>query len=507
MAKRRRRVWLIALAVALVAVAAIAALLFTRPQAALTANPPGKTLLSAAQGLDDIAIDAVFDPVNRKLQVSQTLTLTNRTGVVQRLLVLRTYPNAFRSEDYSPAATDELYDSTYLNGFSDSAFTLSMASLQMADGAEKSAEYSYGDDAQTVLRVSLPTDWAVGVALTLRLQYSVLIPQVAYRFGENGGVWALGNAFAIPSPFVDGVYLTDEYVSIGDPFVSECRNYTVSVTAPEDYTVAGTGTPTVGQAVNGQRVTRFSAPAVRDFALCISKGYWCVTGMQDGVLVQGYGLSASNADTMFKYGKQALACYNARYGAYPYPVLSLCEVAFPFGGMEYPTLMMIASDKLAKGGDTLEQLVAHEVAHQWWYGVVGNDEYRQAWQDEALVQFSLLDYWETYYGKDARDELQFSLVDTSMRVTIPEGVTPGSPVDYFGDLSEYGLVVYNRGAAALCALSTAMEGKLDGFLSNYYHTYAFKLATRVDFETLLRTYSGEDWSPLLSDYLDTYINN
>lgn len=507
MAKRRGRVWRIAAGLALVAAVALAFVLLNRPQAAITANPPRQALLDAAQGLDEIVIDAAFDPVNRTLQVSQTLTLTNCTGVAQRLLVLRTYPSAFRSEDYSPAATEELYDSTYLNGFSDGAFTMNSASLQMQCGAQASAEYSYGDEAQTVLRVSLPTDWATGAALTLRLKYTVLIPQVAYRFGENGGVWTLGNAFAIPSPFVDGEYLIDEYISIGDPFVSECRNYTVNVTAPEDYTVAGTGTPTVGQAADGQRVTHFSAPAVRDFALCVSKGYLHVMDMQDGVLVQGYALSAANADALVKYGKQALACYNARYGTYPYPVLSLCEVVFPFGGMEYPALTMIASDKLAKGGDTLEQLVAHEVAHQWWYAVVGNDEYRQAWQDEALAQFSVLDYWEARYGRDARDELQFSMADTSMRVTIPEGVTPGSPVDYFGDMSEYGLVVYNRGAAALCALNTAMEGKLDGFLSSYYHTYAFKLATRADFEALLKTYTGEDWSPLLSDYLDTYINN
>ena len=229
--------------------------------------------------------------------------------------------------------------------------------------------------------------------------------------------------------------------------------------------------------------------------------------MQDGVLVQAYALSDTNANTLLTYARQALACYHTRYGAYPYPVFSLCEVDFPFGGMEYPALTMIATTKLAKGGEALEQLVAHEVAHQWWYAVVGNDEYRQAWQDEALAQFSLLDYWETRYGRDARDALQYALVDTAMRVTIPEGVTPGSPVDYFGDLAEYGLVVYNRGAAALCALNTAMEGKLDGFLSSYYDTYAFQLVSRVEFEALLQSYTGEDWSPLLSDYLDTYINN
>ncbi len=80
-------------------------------------------------------------------------------------------------------------------------------------------------------------------------------------------------------------------------------------------------------------------------------------------------------------------------------------------------------------------------------------------------------------------------------------------MDYFGDLGEYTLVVYQRGAAALCALNTAMDGTLDEFLSDYYDTYAFGLATREDFESLLAAWTGEDWAPLLSDYLDTYLVN
>ncbi|HNW87830.1 MAG TPA: M1 family metallopeptidase [Candidatus Limiplasma sp.] len=506
MAVRRKRLWLAAGALALACLAALCVWRLTAPGETLAADPPGATLLEAAQGLDDIVINADFDPVTRTLQVNQTLALTNRTGVTQRLVVLRTYPNAFQSEDTSPAATDELYDACYPNGFSKGMLEVDSLTLQMPGGDAASPAWSYGDDAQTVLRVSLPEDWVAGASLMLRMNYTVRVPQAAYRFGENNGLWAIGNAFAIPAVFMDGEYLTDDYISIGDPFVSECRNYTVNLTAPEAYVVVGSGVPTADPVQNGQRTTHFSALAARDFSLCISRQYALSQARQGSVLVNAYATSASQARLLARLGAQALACYADRYGPYPYPVFSLCEVDFPFDGMEYPTLAMISTRKLKQGGDALEQLVAHETAHQWWCAVVGNDQYRQAWQDEALAQFSLLDYWETRYGTEARHDLQYSQVDTSMLVTVPQGVTPGSPVDYFGDLSEYSLVVYGRGAAALCALDTAMQGKLDGFLSNYYHTYAFQLATRADFETLLKTYTGEDWSPLLSDYLDTYMN-
>jgi hypothetical protein len=87
--------------------------------------------------------------------------------------------------------------------------------------------------------------------------------------------------------------------------------------------------------------------------------------------------------------------------------------------MEYPTLVMIGEGKLAAGGDGLEQTVAHEVAHQWWYAVVGSDEYYQAWQDEALCEYSLLDYWGAVHGDGAQADLRYSLVDTAMSSPFP----------------------------------------------------------------------------------------
>ena len=505
MAKRRARRWLAAGAVLLAALLTVAAVLWLQPKPSLVAEPPGAALLAAADGLDDIQVDAVFDPVNRTLDVRQTFALVNRTGTAQRLLVLRAYPNAFQSEDTSPIATDELYDACYPDGFSAGFMRLTALKLQGENGAEKDAAFQYGDDAQTVLNVSLPEDWPAGQTLRLRAVYTVTVPQAASRFGEHGGIWALGNALLIPSPFMDGAYLTDAYSSIGDPFVSECRNYTVRLTAPADYSAAGTGTATVESEADGLRVTRFDAPAARDFALCLSTSYRHAEVMRDGVLVRAYALSQTKAQTLLNVAANALACYGDRYGAYPYPTLSLCEADFPFTGMAYPSFLMIGSGQLNAGGENLEQLLAHEVAHQWWGAAVGNDAFRQSWQDEALAQYALLDFWETQHGADARSALQYQLVDTSLRVTVPQGITPGSPLDYFGDWAEYSMVVYNRGAAALCALDTAMNGGLDGFLAKYYAAFAFKLAGRADFEALLQAYTGEDWAPLLSDYLDTYI--
>lgn len=177
------------------------------------------------------------------------------------------------------------------------------------------------------------------------------------------------------------------------------------------------------------------------------------------------------------------------------------------GGMEYPALAMIASDRLDAGGETLEMVVAHEAAHQWWYAVVGSDPVNQAWQDEALSQFSMLEYLEDRYGLARREEYEQQELESALRVTVPRGVTPGAPLDRFSSMSEYSLVVYDRGAAMLCALDRMLDGGLDAFLGAYYERYAFGRATREDFETLLAEVTGEDLAPMMRDYLDTYILN
>jgi len=465
-----------------------------------TPAKPSAGLLSAADGLDEIAIEAGLDAKDRSLSVVQKLTLVNRTGQKQDAAVLRTWPNAFQSMDTSPcAAEDALFDQYYPNGFSSGALVMARAEV---DG--EAVLYRYTDDAKTVLKVPVPGGWSEGAAIEIELTYVIQMPQMAYRFGVWDDIWALGNAFAIPAVWEDGAFRTDAYASVGDPFVSDCANYTVTITVPKGYVCAGSASPAVEQSGN-ESIYRFEAPAVRDFALVISDRFHTAQAKQDGVLVTSHASDASRAKELLRYGKKALEIYSEAFGAYPYPCYSLAQVNFPHGGMEYPALSMISADLLSVGGRELEYVVAHETAHQWWYAVVGSDGWNQPWQDEALSEFSLLEYAEKRYGLAERNDLEQSRMESALRVTVPQGVTPGAPLDYFSSMSEYRLVVYDRGAACLCALDRTAS--LDSFLRDYYQNHAFKRATRADFEKQLFESTGEDLSPLMRDYLDTAILN
>lgn len=466
-----------------------------------------ETLKTAGEGLDEIRIDARLDVEKRTVAVTQTLKLTNRTGQEQSAVVLRTWANAYQSLDTSPCAAEEkLYDSFYPDGFSGGALVMSRALVGEAGAAGTEAVYRYTDEAKTVLSVPVSGGWADGSAVTLTLSYTLQIPHMANRFGEYDGFWALGNAFAIPAVWEDGAWRTDAYTSVGDPFVSDCANYTVNVVVPEGYLCAGTGYPTV-ETANGLSSFRFSASAVRDFGLVISNRFGMAQSDEGGVLITVYAVDTSKAREMLGYAQKALRLYGERYGAYPYQSYTLAQVSFPHGGMEYPMMAMIGTENIAGDSRKLEYLIAHEAAHQWWYAVVGSDSWNQAWQDEALAEYSLLTYAEAVYGASERADLEETRMQSAMRVTVSQEVAAGSPLSDFTSTGEYTLLAYNRGAACLCALDDTLEGGLEPFLRDYYSAYAFRRATRTDFENQLSASTGEDLSPLMRDYLDTVILN
>ena len=461
----------------------------------------GDAVTAAATGLDSITVDATFDPESKQLTATQTLTLTNRWNETLDAVTLRSYTGAYLSQDSSPAATDELFDSCYTSGFSTGGLLLDEARV----GGE-AVQHAWGDDARTVLTLPVSGQWTPGENITVQLQYHVHIPTCASRFGVAEGLLALGNVFPTLALREDGVWRTDAYISIGDPFLSECANWTVRLTLPRSYAVAATGyaTPVIS---GDTAVYTFQANAVRDFALVISDRYQVVTGMAGDTMVVTCAQNRARAREMLRYAQQAIRCFEAHYGPYVYPTLTLAEVGFPFSGMEYPRLVMMGAATVAQGGQTLEFYVAHEVAHQWWYAMVGSDSYNQAWQDESLCEYALMDYIGQYYGEENRATAIYQRIETALRITIPRSVTPGSPIDYFSDLTEYTQVVYRRGAALWVALETHLgkEG-LDAALQDYQNRYRFAMATREDLTQLLSEHAGQDLTALMEDYLDTHID-
>jgi len=502
--EENRRAWLYAVAIVagMLLIPVLVWLLWpeTDTSRRLDAPETSQTVLDAAATMDEIRIDAVLDPEKRTLTATQVMTLRSPADEPLDEVVLRSYSGAYLDLETSPAGTDELYYSCYGSDFSPGGLQLAYARVN-----GKAVIYSWEDEAMTVLKLPLLEAWQPGETLTVELSYQVTIPECASRFGVSEEIMTLGNVFPTLAVWDHGQWRKDAYVSIGDPFLSECANWTVHLTLPASYSVAATGY--ARPVVSGDTaVYTMQAYAVRDFAMVVSDSFVSASAIENDVLVVAWAKTETDALAMLKTARQAVVCYEKHYGDYVYPTLTLAQANFPFGGMEYPGLVMIGSDVLRAGEKTLEHVVAHETAHQWWYAMVGSDSWRHPWQDESLCEYALMDYIGMYEGASARDAAVFEQIETALRITVARNVTPGCPIDYFSDLTEYTHVVYYRGAALWMALETYMgKEQLDAFLQDYRREFLFGMASRQEMTDLLNRHAGIDLTALIVDYIDTQM--
>ena len=470
--------------------------LILRPSASSPAAS-GERLMENAKGLPDYRVTLRLDADKGTLSVTETICFRNETGDALSDLVLRTWVNAFRQEETSPAALEELYDACYPEGFSP-------GEVQVHDVQWNGewAEWAYANEDQTALRVQIPT-LPAGEEGTLTFRCVMLIPCCAYRTGRVDGAFALGNCLPLLSRYEDGAWRTDGYSPIGDPFVSDCANFHVTAYLPAGYTPAASCA--LKQDADG--AWRGDMYAARDFALCAAPDYARAEGRAGDVTVLSFAKTQEEARRALDFAQRALTVYADLYGPCPYPTVTLCRVSFPFGGMEYPGLCMLGEGGYAESkADSLELTVAHEIAHQWFYALVGSDQMNDPWQDEALCEYAMLRYVRARYGQSSFETLKYYRVDAPMQDKLPGTLTPGSPIDYFGSLNDYACVVYGRGAALVLALDELLPQGVDAFLRAYADAFAFQFVSWRQFEDFLNGYAGMDLHPLLLDYLDTVMD-
>lgn len=295
---------------------------------------------------------------------------------------------------------------------------------------------------------------------------------------------------------------------VGDVSHFDVGHYTVQLTVPRDVTVGATGLEVGRSIVGDKQVLKYEAAAVREFTIQASARYALATTTVDGVAVNSLYLTehAGVGRKVLDHAAKALKFFNASFGAYPYAELDLAEAPLVggAGGVEFPGIVTIAkmfygpqgrvgSNQQLLGGvmthemmqETLEFVVAHEVAHEWWNAVVGSDSRRHPFVDEAMANHSALLYFEAVHGKEAAERqrtLQAKLGYQMARMMGGEDRPVDTPAEDFDNLFEYAGIVYGKGALFLDAMRQHARSDADHLkaLATYYRKFAFAIATPKD---------------------------
>jgi hypothetical protein len=361
----------------------------------------------------------------------------------------------------------------------------------------------------SLAQIPLAQPLAPGQSVELALHFSDPIPAGldVGNYGEfalQNGVLALASFY--PTVVVnDGKWHLETPSSIGDVVYARASLYDVSLTAPVTLTVVATGQTAARQDNGNGTVTwRLVGGPMRDFNIVASADYGRLAQQVGDVTVNSYALSqdAAGRGEALSWAVAALGDYQKMFGPYPYRELDVVETPTSAGGIEYPGMIVVAEALYnnPQRRQTFEGATVHEVAHQWWYSVVGDDQVNTPWLDESMAQYSSYLYYQAAYGSAGAQGFMQSLYgrwDSVGRIAMPIGL----PVAAY-DEQQYSAIVYGRGPLFLIALQDQIGvDKMNAFLQAYYRQYAWRVATPADFESLAEKTSGQDLSKLFAEWV------
>ncbi len=350
--------------------------------------------------LTHYTLDLSFDENTKIVDGQEIVEYKNQTSNSLSFVMFHLYPNAFREgAKISPVSLTNEHKA-YPNGKSYGNIKIENVklsgmecSLKLGEEDEiSSPSYQIAGEDENILKINLTKELFPNEEIQIEIKFKVTVPNIHHRFGYGDSTINLGNIYPIACAIDNGEFKTDLYHYNGDPFYSEMANYDVNFKFPEKFTCVCSGEIIKETTNNGSKNLQVCAKNVRDFAIILSEKYNVISAETDSTKINYYYYNDSEPEASLEVAKQAISTFNKLIGKYSYKTFNVAEANFVHGGMEYPNLVLISDD--IKEHKQYEQVIVHETAHQWWYNLVGNSEYDNAWLDEGLTEYTTALFYE-----------------------------------------------------------------------------------------------------------------
>ncbi len=380
-----------------------------------------------------------------------------------------------------------------------------------AEDQPAAARYELED---SLLRVPLTTPLQPNHSAIVRMDFTVRVPRDTERnygiLASVDGVLTLAHAYPLIAVYDAKGWEAEIPSPNGDVTYSDASFYLVKIRAPKDLVLAATGREVRKEADGGVQVVTYANGPARDFFLAASADYDILRETRDGVAVNSYARKSDHdgAQLALDVALRALHDYTQLYAPYPYTELDVVATPTLAFGIEYPGEVAITNRILnpnaefrgAPSSAYIESTVAHEVGHQWFYNLVGNNQLDEPWLDESLTQFATLEYYRTEHGAEGADRFRQSLEERWAR--IDDAHLPiDRPVSAFSSL-EYSAIIYGRGPLFFEALQRQMgEQAFARFLKDYVAAYSWGIATTGSLKSLAEQECGCDLTALFDNWI------
>lgn len=387
-----------------------------------------------SKNVNEYNLDVDIDCKEKSLTVKQSTTFVNQTeDVALKNVYFHIYPRAFCEGVVNKPVSSLNEKKAYSNGLNYGSFVLESVIVENYENTKTKLINADKD----VLVVELENELLPKKSVNINFEYKIKLPNINHRFGYGESTINLGNFFLIACVYDENEgYFANSYHYNGDPFYSEISNFNAKVEYDKNYILAHSGDVEKEEIKDNKKISNISAKAVRDFALILSDKFEKISEKVGTTEVNYYFYKDKNPQESLKTCVKSLQTFSNLFAKYPYKQLSICESNFVYGGMEYPNLVFI-SDNLDNYEDYTYTIV-HEIAHQWWYNMVGNNEFKYGFLDEGLTEYSTYLFFDENpeYNMNTKEMIKnttnsyllfldvykevFSKIDTSMLRSLNE---------------------------------------------------------------------------------------
>jgi hypothetical protein len=448
---------------------------------------------------------------NRTLHGKEKLTWHNKTQDRITELQFHLYLNAFRNTKSTfMIESDGSHRGHKIDEEGWGYIEVNKITLPSGQDLTTQMEFIHPDnddaDDKTVFRLPLSRPILPGGSIVLNIDYTAKLPEPPFaRTGAKEEYFFVGQWFPKIGVYIDGKWNCHQFHRNSE-FFADFGVYNVHITVPKKNIVGATGIE-VEVKDNGDGTTThfYHAEDVHDFAWTTSPEFIEVKGKSQDVDIRvlmqpdykGQGQRHLDA------AKVAVEYFQNWYGDYPYPNLTVVDPRRGAGGsagMEYPTLITAGTFYgLPKGLRMVEMVIIHEFGHNFWYHLVANNEFEEAWLDEGINSYSESQIFADHYGPtgDIIDVWGIKINDQQAQRAQYIAFPDLDPIvqnswNYYS-YSSYGINSYQKPALMLTTLQNYLgKETMQNIMRTYFERWKFKHPKTQDFVDVANEVSGQD---------------
>ncbi|HET6225142.1 MAG TPA: M1 family metallopeptidase [Bacteroidia bacterium] len=498
-------------------------------------------------------ITVKLDDVNHTLQANESIEYINRSPNTLTFIYMHVWPNAYK--DNTTPLAKQLYDHGDTKLYYATAEERGYIDELDFKVNDQSVKWELLKDSIDICKIYLNSPLSPNEKIVIATPFHVKIPSGEIsRLGHIGQAYAISQWYPKPAVYDQNGWNYMPYLNQGE-FYSEFGSFDVSITLPKNYVLGATG-----DMVNGEEETewltkkaneindstvfdksdmhfptsdsqtktlRFKQSNVHDFAWFCDKRYHVMKGeietphTKHKVTTWAFFTNAEAYlwKKSISYINDAIYYYSLWNGDYPYNQCTAVDGTISAGGgMEYPNITIIGT---SSNDFSLDEVIAHEVGHNWFYGMLGSNEREHAWMDEGINSFYELRYLEIKYpdmrlidhilgGKNikfldlARYKYRSEIYLAYLFSASTNDDQPIETPSYDFTETNYGTCVYEKSALVFNYLMTHMgEKKLDEAMQQYFNEWHFKHPQPKDLRKILEDAYGKDLNWFFNDLIGT----